>query len=137
MRGESTAAESDGYTSGAINSDEDLGNIATASEGNPPLVRPSKTLNISLENPDPARVLTPNSGSSYSSGDYRHLVSFSQAQSPVPVTTSPPRKRRKRLSKPGKVMKDAYFKGIQWTRTFVSGPLDPISTGTSFTVSYM
>ena len=23
-------------------------------------------------------------------------------------------------------MKDAYFKGIQWTRTFVSGPVDPI-----------
>ena len=25
-----------------------------------------------------------------------------------------------------KVMKDAYFKGIQWTRNFVSGPVDPI-----------
>ena len=137
LGGESTAAESDGYTSGAINSDEDLRSIETASEGNPPLVRPSKTLNISLENPDPARVLTPNSGSSYSSGDYRHLVSLCQAQSPVPVTTSPPRKRRERLSKPGKVMKDSYFKGIQWTRTFVSGPLDPISTGTSFTVRYV
>ena len=23
-------------------------------------------------------------------------------------------------------MKDAYFKGIQWTRTFVTGPVDPI-----------
>ena len=30
------------------------------------------------------------------------------------------------MSKPGKVMKDAYFKGILWTRTFVTGPLDPI-----------
>ena len=123
--GEGSAAESDGYTSGALNSDEDLRNIETASEFNLPPASPSKGLNISLGNLGPSKVLTPNSGSSYSSGDYRPLASLSQAQSPV-LTTSPPRKRRKLLSKPGKVMKDAYFKGIQWTRTFVSGPLDPI-----------
>ena len=30
------------------------------------------------------------------------------------------------ISKPGKVMKPEYFKGIQWTRMFVTGPLDPV-----------
>ena len=39
---------------------------------------------------------------------------------------SPPRKRRKMLSRPGKVMKPAYFKGIQWTWVSVTGPLDPV-----------
>ena len=47
-------------------------------------------------------------------------------QAPVGADSSPPRKRRRMLCKPGKVMKDAYFKGIQWTRLFVSGPLDPL-----------
>ena len=73
-----------------------------------------------------ARALTPNSGSSYSSGDYRPLASLTQEPAPTVVESSPPRKRRKVLCKPGKVMKDAYFKGIQWTRSFVSGPLDPL-----------
>ena len=76
----------------------------------------------------PTRALTPNSRSSYSSGDYRPLASLTQAQSPVTAESSPPRKRRKMLCKPGKVMKNAYFKGIQWTRTFVSGPFDPLNT---------
>ena len=29
------------------------------------------------------------------------------------------------MGKPGKTMKEAYFKGIHWTKTFVTGPLDP------------
>ena len=74
----------------------------------------------------PTRALTPISGSIYSSGDYRPLASLTQAQTPVTAESSPPCKRRKMLCKPGKVMKDSYFKGFQWTRTFVSGPLDPL-----------
>ena len=30
------------------------------------------------------------------------------------------------LSRSGKVMKPAYFKGIQWTKVFVTEPLDPV-----------
>ena len=124
--GESASADSDGYTSGAIDTDEDFRNIETGSEGSSPFVSASKTLATVLGEPGPSRVATPNSGSSYSSADYRPLASLTQAQSPVTSNPSPPRKRRKMLCKPGKVMKDAYFKGIQWTRTFVSGPLDPL-----------
>ena len=32
---------------------------------------------------------------------------------------------RKKVSRTCKVMKEAYFKGKEWTRTFVSGPVDP------------
>ena len=30
------------------------------------------------------------------------------------------------MGKPGKVMKEAYFNGIKWTKTFVTGSLDPV-----------
>ena len=66
---------------------------------------------------------TPISGSS---ADYRTLASLAQARSPVNVVDSPPHKRRSVLCMPGKGMKDAFFKGIQCTRTFVSGTLVPI-----------
>ena len=124
--GESSGTNSDGYTSGAIDTDEDLCNIETGSEGYLANVSFSKTPNMDSSAVSPARALTPNSGSSYSSGEYRPLASLTQAQTPVPAEASPPRKRRRMLCKPGKVMKDAYSKGIQWTRPFVSGPLDPL-----------
>ena len=124
--GESSGTNSDGYTSGAIDTNEDLCNIDTGSEGFTPVVSASKTLNLASSDMGLARALTPNSGSSYSSGDYRPLASLTQGPALTTVESSPPRKRRKKLCKPGKVMKDAYFKGIQWTRTFVSGPLDPL-----------
>ena len=73
-----------------------------------------------------AEVTTPTSGSGYSRTDHQPLSVLRRPRETDVATPSPPRKRRKLLSKPGKVMKDAYFKGIQWTRTFVSGPLDPV-----------
>ena len=32
---------------------------------------------------------------------------------------------RRKVICSGKIMKEAYFKGMEWTRTFVSGPVDP------------
>ena len=32
---------------------------------------------------------------------------------------------RRKVTRSGKIMKEAYFKGMEWTRTFVSGPVDP------------
>ena len=43
-----------------------------------------------------------------------------------PSRHSPPRKRRRLMSRPCKAMKPACFKGIQWTKVFVTGPLDPV-----------
>ena len=32
---------------------------------------------------------------------------------------------RRKVTRSGKIMKEAYFKGMEWTRTFVSGPVHP------------
>ena len=101
-------------------------NVETSLEGCPPTVSASRTLDTMAANPDPLRVLIPDSGSIYGSAGYRRLASLAQAESPVTVVASPPRKLKRMPRKPGKVMKLAYFKGIQWTRTFVSGPVEPI-----------
>ena len=120
----------DGYTSGAINSDEDpnnLGSISgteTANEADPLF-----TVGTAVGHSgalDQSGSHTPASGSGYSPTDYQPLSVLRHGRRSVDNKASPPRKRRKLMSKPGNVMKDAYFKCIQWTRTFVTGPLDPI-----------
>ena len=122
---------SDGYTSGAFNTDEDpyqVGSISGTdgvSETGPSTKRPETSLRLTPST-SRAEVTTPTSGSGYSSTDHQPLSVLRRPRESDVATPSPPRKRRKLLSKPGKVMKDAYFKGIQWTRTFVSGPLDPV-----------
>ena len=121
----------DGYTSGAFNSDEDpyqVGSISGTdgvSETGPAARLPETSLGLTPST-SRAEVTTPTSGSGYSSTDHQPLSVQRRPREPDLASPSPPRKRRKMLSKPGKVMKDAYFKGIQWTRTFVSGPLDPV-----------
>ena len=121
----------DGYTSGAFNSDEDpcqLGSISGtdgASEFDPPAGGPGTSLGAGLQN-SRAEVTTPTSGSGYSSSEHQPLSELRRTRETATTSASPPRKRRRLLSKPGKCMKDAYFEGIQWTRTFVSGPLDPV-----------
>ena len=121
----------DGYTSGAIKSDEDpyqMGSISGTggvSETGPEARHPETTLGLSPST-SRAEVTKPTSGSGYSSTDHQPLSVLRRPREPEPASPSPPRKRRKMLSKPRKVMKDAYFKGIQWTRTFVSRSLDPV-----------
>ena len=44
----------------------------------------------------------------------------------------PPPKTRRGVSRPGKIFKEAYFHKIEWTRTFVSGPMDPLDNPYSF-----
>ena len=121
----------DGYTSGAFNSDEDpcqLGSISGTDgprEFDPPVRAPGTPLRDSLQT-SRTEVTTPTSGSGYSSTDHQSLSELRRARETATTSVSPPRKRRRLLSKPGKYMKDAYFKGIQLTRTFVSGALDPV-----------
>ena len=95
------------------------------SETGPTTKLPETPLRLT-PNTSRAEVTTPTSGSGYSSTDHQPLSVLRRPRESDVATPSPPRKRRKLLSKRGKVMKDAYSKGIQWTRTFVSGPLDPV-----------
>ena len=56
--------------------------------------------------------------------DYQPLSQLcSTPEGPSP--SRPARKRRRLACSTGKVMKEAYLNGIKWTRTFVTGPLDP------------
>ena len=49
----------------------------------------------------------------FKEGDYAPLSTIRASPTATPTGRSPPRKRRRMISKPGKVMKPAYFKGIQ------------------------
>ena len=84
----SSGGESTSTNSGAIDTNEDLYNIETGSEGCPPNISASKTLDMNASDLDPARARTPNSGSSYSNGDNCPLAFLSQAQSPVTAKSS-------------------------------------------------
>ena len=122
---------SDGNTSAVFNTDEDpyqLGSISGTdylSEADPLTLTP-KTRTGGVAGTSLAETLTPTSGSGYSSTDYQPLSTLGRLPEQETQVRSPPRKRRRLLSKSGKVMKDAYSKGIQWTRTFVSGPVDHV-----------
>ena len=122
-------SNSGGYTSGAFNSDNEPGSLSFClerEEGH--LQGGTKTTTGQLvETASPAlpRYTMPSPGSGYSLGDYAPLSTLVSTSKKTAATKSPPRKRRKYMGRPGKVMKEAYFKAIQWKKVFVTGPLDP------------
>ena len=118
----------DCYTSGALPSDEEIAaydkspithftptSCAKESQGDEKLDKTTLS---------PTQFGIPSPG--FSEGDYAPLSSMRESPTVTPTGRSPPRKRRRMVSKPGKVMKPAYFKGIQWTRVLVTGKLDPV-----------
>ena len=112
----------EGYTSGALSSEDEF--VINSQ-------RTGKDLNINPPPSPPDQSSTPTPGPSsaqqvpspgFCSTDYEPLATLTTDQASA---SSPPRKRRRLPGRTGKIMKEAYFKGIQWTRTFVTGPLDP------------
>ena len=112
----------EGYTSGALSSEDEF--VINSQ-------RTGKDLNINSPPSPPDQSLTSTPGPSsaqqvpspgFCSTDYEPLATLTTDQASA---SSPPRKRRRLPGRTGKIMKEAYFKGIQWTRTFVTGPLDP------------
>ena len=139
VRGASTSSEgepesggysTDEYTSGAITSDEDTtlqseGRSATPGPG----FSEARQLEVSARtNADCNTVPSPG----YSEGDYVPLSEMHSDPHQRRSGSSPPKKKRKLASMPGKIMKPAYFKGIQWTKIFVTGPLDPVQNKHNF-----
>ena len=124
----------DGYTSGAIPSDEDIANFDVSPSTH---FAPAYGVTDPLNSEDPTKTTlspaqfgVPSPG--FSEGDYAPLSSIRASPSATPTGRSPPCKRRWIISKPGNVMKPAYFKGIQWTRIFVTGPLDHVQNKYKF-----
>ena len=119
--GHESGLGTEGYTSGALSSDNEI--VVSSNrkaKGTGPIILSSSTqLDHSPANDRSPRPQTPSPG--FCPDDYEPLANFATTSPPVP---SPPRKRRRQQGRAGKIMKEAYFKGIQWTRTFVTGPLD-------------
>ena len=111
-----------GYTSGVLSSDDEFvisSNSKAERTGVFTLSSPRRLDSTQVVD-RPPRPQTPSPG--YCPDDYEPLANFTTSS---PLGSSPPRKRRRQQARTGKIMKEAYFKGIQWTRTFVTGPLDP------------
>ena len=120
--GQDSDVGTEGYTSGALSSEDEFVNNSqrTAKELSivPP---PSPPGQGSSSTPGPSSThQVPSPG--FCSTDYEPLATLTADQVSA---SSPPRKRRRLPGRTGKIMKEAYFKGIQWNRTFVTGPLDP------------
>ena len=120
--GQDSDVGTEGYTSGALSSEDEfvINSQRTGKELSivPP---PSPPGQGSSSTPGPSSTLeVPSPG--FCSTDYEPLATLTADQASA---SSPPRERRRLPGRTGKIMKEAYFKGIQWTRTFVIGPLDP------------
>ena len=120
-----TDLSSGAYTSGAFNSDEDPGSLDVQIEFDqtPQVVTPRKKPSLQ-DDTGPMMLASPGSG--YSVEDYAPLSRLLPKTADKRQASKPPAKRRRVATRPGKVMKEAYFKGIRWTKTFVTGPLDPV-----------
>ena len=123
-------SNSGGYTSGAFNTDDEPGSLSFCLEkevtqpqgGTEDLAGQCAGTSCT----DLLQETAPSPGSGYSLGDYAPLSTLITKPGKTPATKSPPKKRRRYEGRPGKTMKEAYFKGIHWTKTFVTGPLDPL-----------
>ena len=132
-------SSSGGYsdTSGAIRSDEDLGSLNYTYEHSdheviaaPPLSLPQASCSrTDLESP--LGSFNADSPSTQTLADLKQEATRDRQQlSRNPqgrFATTPCRSHggRRKITRTCKVMKEAYFKGMEWTRTFVSGPVDP------------
>ena len=132
-------SSSGGYsdTSGAIRSDEDLGSLNYTYEHSdhevnaaPPLsLPPASCSRTDLESPlgsfnaDSPSTQTLAALKQEAIRDRQQLSKNPQGR----FATTPRRSHgvRRKITRTCKVMKEAYFKGMEWTRTFVSGPVDP------------
>ena len=140
-QGESeTDAGSD--TSGAIRSCDDFESIGYAYEhseteliATPPSSRP----NLACGPNDPASLTlhfdADSPGSQTLAALQREAVgdqSVSRGRPGRRRTSTTRGRTRRPITRSCKIMKEAYFKGMEWTRTFVSGPVDPRSNPYKF-----
>ena len=112
------------YTSGAINSDDDPGSLDLHVEHDRLPQTASFQAIIASECTSTSMMLS-SPGSEYSIDDYAPLSTLLPKATGSRQLSKPPQKRQRVSGRPGKVLKEAYFKGIKWTKTFVTGTLDP------------
>ena len=123
-------------TSGAIRSDDNFSSIGYSYEGSDVAmidVPPGTSVGVSCGSHDPASDMEIPDADSPGTQTLAAL----KAEALGPKNKHTRNKRGKFTSKPQgsntrrkitrscKIMKEAYFQGMEWTRTFVSGPMDP------------
>ena len=117
----------EGYTSGDFNTDDEPGSLSFClekeTEGCESLTATSAQPHTITGNSAARRDTSMSPGNNYSIGDYAPLSSLVPKPGKGTQQKSPQRKRRKIMGKPGKTMKEAYFKGILWTRYSSQDPL--------------
>ena len=122
LEGQDSDIGTEGYTSGALSSEDEfvINSQRTGKELSivPPPSPPGQDSPCTTDPTISHQVPSPG----FCSTDYEPLATLTADQASA---SSPPRKRRRVPGRSGKIMKEAYSKGIQWTRTFVTGPLDP------------
>ena len=120
--GQDSDIGTEGYTSGALSSEDEfvINSQRTGKELNiiPPPSPPGQNSSLTPGATPMHQVPSPG----FCSTDYEPLATLTTDQASA---SSPPRKRRRLPGRTGKIMKEAYFKGIQWTRTFGTGRIDP------------
>ena len=118
----------DGYTSEAVASYENIGisGFGTGTQSVTDVPTPELVEGDKRDEALPGISHTAIPSSGYSKGDYEPLSTIQTQTVRQEAIPSPPRKKRMIMIRSVKVMKPAYFKGIQWTRVFVTGPLDHV-----------
>ena len=115
-----------GTTSGALSSVDDFACFNSQEMPQPVVVRPppQPTLHSAQPLEELSGQTAPRPG--FCPSDYQPLSTLGDSSPDIQVIPSPPRKRCRAAGRYGKIMKkEAYFKGISWTRSFVTGLLDP------------
>ena len=137
--GQNRRSSSEGYsdTSGALRSDDEFGSLGYSFEHSDAGVQfelPQPELTPGCSQTD---LQSPHSSSNVDSPGIQTLAALKQeavaerrqlwkgSKGQSAGRTSKNSSPRRKTSRPCKVMKEAYFRGMEWTRSFVSGPVDP------------
>ena len=129
---------SGGYsdTSGAIQSDDDFSSIGYSFEGpetsgiaHPPQAGTVASCSRDVQTAGPSVFEAGSPGeqtlASLKAEAMKDKWTRSRNRQGRFVQSATSQRTRRKVTRSGKIMKEAYFKGMEWTRTFVSGPVDP------------
>ena len=118
-------------TSGALRSDDDSNSIGYTYERTPPSIvaisLPPRGFPVGIMDPTSSephqQVASP--GSQTLAALKEEALRDQQSKGRKTKVPSKPRTTRRRVTRSCKIMKEEYFEGMAWTKTFVSGPVDP------------
>ena len=118
-------------TSGALRSDDDSNSIGYTFERTPPSIvaisLPPRGFPVGIMDPTSSephqQVASP--GSQTLAALKEEAQRDQQSKGRKTKVPSKPRTARRRVTRSCKIMKEEYFEGMAWTKTFVSGPVDP------------